>query len=54
MTPATNLGGTICDSLVDFARLDDRMTVPCRSVVSVLGSKAAMSAPEAFGRAVFG
>lgn len=38
----------------DFARLGERMTAPKQSVVSVLGSKAAMAAPEAFERAVFG
>jgi len=37
----------------DFARLGERMTAPRKSVVSVLGSKAAMSAPEAFESAVF-
>jgi predicted Zn-dependent peptidase len=38
----------------DFVRLGERMVASRRSVISVLGSKAALSAPEAFERAVFG
>ncbi len=38
----------------DFARLGERMVADRRCVVSVLGSKAAMGAPEAFEDAVFG
>ncbi|ATQ44237.1 M16 family metallopeptidase [Caulobacter mirabilis] len=37
----------------DFARLGERLTRDRRSVVSVLGSKAALAAPEAFERALF-
>ena len=38
----------------DFARLGERLTADRRCVVSVLGSKAAQAAPEAFWRAAFG
>ena len=38
----------------DFARLGERLTADRKSVVSVLGSKAAMAAPEAFEAALFG
>lgn len=38
----------------DFARLGQRLTADRKSVVSVLGSKAAMAAPEAFETALFG
>lgn len=37
----------------DFARLGERMIADRRCVVSVLGSKAAMAAPEAFEAAMF-
>ncbi len=37
----------------DFARLGERLTRDRRSVVSVLGSKAALVAPETFERALF-
>jgi len=37
----------------DFARLGERMIADRRCVVSVLGSKTALGAPEAFERAVF-
>lgn len=37
----------------DFARLGERMTRQRRSVVAVLGSKAALAAPQAFETAVF-
>jgi predicted Zn-dependent peptidase len=38
----------------DFARLGERLTADRKCVVSVLGSKAAMAAPEAFETALFG
>ncbi|MDP1739057.1 MAG: pitrilysin family protein [Caulobacter sp.] len=38
----------------DFARLGERLVADRKCVVSVLGSKAALSAPEAFEAAVFG
>ena len=38
----------------DFARLGERLVADRRCVVSVLGSKAAQAAPEAFARAAFG
>jgi len=38
----------------DFARLGERLVADKRCVVSVLGSKTAMAAPDAFERAVFG
>lgn len=37
----------------DFARLGERLVADRRSVVSVLGSKAALAAPDAFEAAVF-
>ena len=52
--PAAELAAAIdAVSAADFARLGERMLGPKRSVVSVLGSKAAMSAPDAFERAAF-
>ncbi|HRD28295.1 MAG TPA: pitrilysin family protein [Caulobacter sp.] len=38
----------------DFARLGERLVADRRCVVSVLGSKTALAAPDAFERAVFG
>lgn len=38
----------------DFARLGERLVADRRCVVSVLGSKAAQSAPDEFARAAFG
>jgi predicted Zn-dependent peptidase len=52
--PATEIAQAI-DAVApaDFARLGERMTREKRSVVSVLGSKAAMAAPDAFEAALF-
>jgi predicted Zn-dependent peptidase len=53
--PATEIAEAIdAVTAADFARLGERLTADRKSVVSVLGSKAAMAAPEAFEAALFG
>lgn len=52
--PAAEIADAIDQvTAADFARLGDRMTRDRRSVVSVLGSRTALTAPEAFDAALF-
>lgn len=53
-TPATISEAIDQVTPADFARLGQRLVADRKCVVSVLGSKAAQSAPEAFEAAVFG
>lgn len=54
LLPASDIAEAIDTvSAADFVRLGERMIQSRKSVVSVLGSKAALGAPEAFERALF-